>query len=178
MTHPDYRTVAAEFGDSAQVAPGTLIDAFARYAGRCIDNGRDLVITDALIPHIPSLLAWGHSESEIASVITELEKVSGDLTVIIIMLTSDPAVTLPRAIAREADGWADSYIQKLTAAPGTAHVVDLPTAIQHLRDEAAVSRRLISRSGWQLITVDATADPSRVAELVLERLGERSAPSA
>ncbi|HEY9290245.1 MAG TPA: hypothetical protein VIP98_03095 [Microlunatus sp.] len=171
LTRPDFSKVASEFANGAgSVAPQTLIAAFAQYVDRSLANDIDLVITDALIPFIPSLLVWGHSETQIEQVIAELEKVSATATVIVILLVGDPALTLPRAIDREGEGWFESYVHKLSRWPGASHVVDLSTAIDQLRHEADLSRRLVSRSTWELLEIDATSDPDTLIETAQRKL--------
>lgn len=170
LRRPEFSAVASEFANGAgSVDPQTLIDAFGRYVDRSINDDTDLVITDALVPFIPSLLVWGYSETEVERIIAELEKVAVNVTVIVILLAGDPALTLQRAIDREGDGWVDSYIQKLSRWPGT-QVVSLSTAIDHLRREATLSRRLLSRSTWELLELDATAQPEVLVEAVEHRL--------
>lgn len=173
LTRPEFSRVASEFADGAgSVAPETLVDAFARYVDRNISDDTDLVITDALIPYIPSLLAWGHSEIEIAETIAQLEAVSAGVTVIVVLLAGDPESTLRRAIDREDDGWVESYIEKLSHWPGTAQVVSWPTAIDQLRQDADVSRRLISHSSWELLEIDATASTEVLEGIVRLRLDD------
>jgi thymidylate kinase len=171
LSRPEFSRVAAEFGDgSGSVAPQTLIDGFTRYVDRSVADDIDLVITDALFPFIPSLLVWGHSEAEIARVVAELEEASAALTVIMVLLAADPAVTLPRAVEREGPGWIDGYIKKLSKGSGTSHVVNLSTAIDQLRREADVTRRLINQDRWTLVEVDATASAHAMTALVKRRL--------
>lgn len=171
LTRPDFSQVAAEFANGAgSAAPKTLVDAFGQYVHRRVADGTDLVITDALIPFIPSLLVWGHTEVEIEEILTELEEVSANVSVLVVLLAGDPALTLQRAIDREDDGWVDSYLEKLSRWPGTSHVISLPGAIDQLRRETDVSRRLVHQSGWELLEIDAAASTERQTEIVKRRL--------
>lgn len=49
----------------------------------------------------------------------------------------------------------DWYVRKLAASPGTRGVHDLPSAAVHLRFEAALTRRLLARTPWHVLHVDA-----------------------
>lgn len=170
LSRPAFSTVASEFADGAgTVNARTLIDAFGRYVNS-VDDQTDLVITDALIPFIPSLLASGHTEAELEQTIADLENAAADNPVIVVLMVADPALTLPRAIAREGDEWADHYVQKLSRWPGTSHVTSLASAIDQLRYEADLSRRLLTRSGWELIQIDATAPCDIQVDVVERRL--------
>jgi thymidylate kinase len=172
LRRPEFSAVAAEFADGAgAVDPQTLIDAFGQYVARCLDDGIDLMITDALIPFIPSLRAWGHSEAELERIVARLEATAG-VPVIIVMLTGDPESALRRAISRENDGWLNGYISKLSRLPGTSYVTSLSAAAGHLRQETEISRRLLTRTTWKLVEVDASDHPGQVAELVRRRLAD------
>lgn len=171
LTRPEFSEVAAQFGDgTGVVAPQTLVDGFDRYVDRSVADGIDLVITDALFPFIPSLLVWGHSESEIAQIVAQLEDVASNVTVIVVLLAGDPAVTLQRAIEREGPGWIDCYINKLARGLGTSHVVNLSTAIDQLHQEARITRRLINQDRWALLEVDALGGIEEMTEMVARRL--------
>ncbi|QGN32647.1 ATP-binding protein [Microlunatus sp. Gsoil 973] len=171
LSRADFAQVASQFaGGAGSVAPRTLVEDYRGYVSRAVTDGVDLLITDALVPFIPSLIAWGHSEAELARVIGDLEDVAAGVTVVVVMLTADPAITLQRAISREGEGWAESYIRKLSRLPGTSHVVSIPTAVDQLRRDADITRRLLARSKWRLVEVDATAEARSMADSVVRRL--------
>ncbi len=171
LTRSAFSAVADEFADgTGAVNPQTLIDAFGRYVDQGAIGGIDVLLTDALIPFIPSLLAWGHTEVQIEQILNHLEAVAAPVPVIVVLLTGDPEILLSRAIQREGTGWADWYITKLSNQPGTSGVVSLPTAVDQLRSEEAVGRRLLARSRWKLITIDALGEPEQIFELAQRRL--------
>src|SRR5215203_5941645 len=60
LTRDEFASVAAEFEGHRAVQLPTLLNAVARFVLSIQDSEDDVVITDSLIPFIPSLLAWGH----------------------------------------------------------------------------------------------------------------------
>ncbi|WP_152360880.1 hypothetical protein [Microlunatus speluncae] len=174
LTRPAFADVAAEFdGGAGSVRPETLVEATRGYLRQAERDGVDLLITDALLPFIPSLWAWGHDEDEITEIVLELARAAQPTEVIIIVLIDDPLTTLLRAAERESPEWLAWYIGKLHAAPGTTHVVDLETAAEHLRQEVELTRRVLRRSGWPVIELDAAdRSPADLASIAHARLAE------
>lgn len=121
-------------------------------------------MTDALLPFIPSLVAWGHSEDALVEVMDELARaVEPAVQVTVVYVHDDPGTALRRAVEREGDAWGDWYVAKLAGSPGTRAVHDLESAADHLRREEDLTRRLLARSPWRLLTVDAGALGAREA---------------
>ena len=174
LTRPAFACVAEEFADGAgAVRPDTLVAATRDLCATARAEGVELSITDALIPFIPSLQAWGHSEEEISEIVGDLEQAVGPTEVIIVHLVDDPIATLRRAVEREAPGWLDWYVGKLNAAPGTRHVVDLESAGEHLRREADFTRRVLERSGWTVIEIQVDRPRThRVGRVGAQPLGD------
>ncbi len=57
LTRPEIAAVAEEFGATGAVGLGTLVAATARFVGSVVAHGDDVVIADALVPFVPTLLA-------------------------------------------------------------------------------------------------------------------------
>ncbi|OON78064.1 hypothetical protein B1H18_17775 [Streptomyces tsukubensis] len=167
LTRPAFRDVAAEFGDgSGVVRPETLLAAARAYVSAARAEGVDVMLTDALLPFIPSLVAWGHDEATIAGVLGALEDAVAPVRVTVVFLRDDPATALRRAVEREGRQWADWYVGKLNSSPGTRGVHDLRTAAEHLAHETELTLRLLSTSRWDLVVVDVTG--RRAAEVAEE----------
>src|SRR5437667_349801 len=61
LTRPAFRPVAEEFaGGAGTVRPASLVECTRAYVTESLAAGRDYLVTDALLPFIPSLVAWGH----------------------------------------------------------------------------------------------------------------------
>jgi len=94
--------VAEEFADGAgSVRPRTLVAALRRYVEHARRDGVDVLVTDAMIPFIPSLVAWGHDEAAIAAVIEDVAE----------------AIALRRAIDHEGPEWATGTSRSLERHP-------------------------------------------------------------
>ncbi|GHJ37852.1 hypothetical protein [Streptomyces sp. TS71-3] len=150
-----FRPVAEEFADgTGSVRPATLVECTRAYVAESLAEGRDYLLTDALLPFIPSLVAWGHPEETVRHVLAELARAVKPAEVILVYVHDDPERALRRAVDREGGGWEDWYVSKLAASPGTRAVRDLASAAAHLRSEAELTRRLLGRTPWHVLTVD------------------------
>ncbi|BDH16174.1 hypothetical protein [Streptomyces hygroscopicus] len=172
LTRPAFRPVAEEFADgNNSVRPETLIESTRAYLTESRAAGIDVLVTDALLPFIPSLVAWGHDEPAITQVLRELTTAVEPTQVTVVYLHDDPSTALARAVVREGPAWESWYIAKLAASPGTRSVHDLPSAATHLRHEAALTLRLLAATPWNVITVDiADLDAPHTAAQVRHQL--------
>ncbi|MBE1606536.1 hypothetical protein [Actinopolymorpha pittospori] len=174
LTRAQFRDVAEEFAGDGVVHPRTLVAATRSYVEHARGSGVDVLVTDALIPFVPSLVAWGQDEPAIAEIIRDLERAVEPTRVTLVYLRDDPGVALQRAVDREGPAWAEWYVGKLGAAPGTRSVVDLASAAEHLRREADLTLRLLAASRWDVVIADAgVADAGQIARYVRERLRGR-----
>ncbi|MFD5870515.1 hypothetical protein [Streptomyces sp. NPDC060322] len=157
LTRPAFRPVADEFADGAgAVRPETLVACTRSYVAESLRAGHDHLVTDTLLPFIPSLVAWGHSEDAIAHVVEELARAVDPFQVTVVYVRDAPETALRRAIEREGDAWGDWYVRKLADSPGTRDVHDLASAADHLRRESDLTCRLLAQSPWRLLTVDVS----------------------
>ncbi|MFD5896230.1 ATP-binding protein [Streptomyces sp. NPDC060366] len=155
LSRPSFRPVAEEFaGGSGSVRPGTLVESTRDYVAKARAEGVDVLVTDALLPFIPSLVAWGHDETTIAAVLADLARAVRPTRVTVVYLRDDPDTALRRAVEREGPDWLDWYVGKLGAAPGTRSVKDLPSAAEHLRREEELTARLLAGTHWRVLRVD------------------------
>lgn len=77
----------------------------------------------------------------------------------------------------------DWYVRKLAGSPGTRGVRDLASAADHLRHEAELTHRLLARSPWRVLAVDAdtpgaTGAADRARRLLANILGLPAATGA
>ncbi|MCK1795727.1 hypothetical protein MTQ01_06825 [Streptomyces sp. XM4193] len=172
LTRPAFAPVVAEFGDGdGAVRPATLVAATREYVRQSREAGVEWLVTDALVPFLPSLVAWGHDERALEGVLEELVAALEPLEVVLVWVRDDPAVALRRAVAREGAAWERWYVDKLAAAPGTSHVHDLASAADQLRAETELTGRLLARTPWQIVPVDvATLDAEAACSYVRRQL--------
>ncbi|MFC9424430.1 hypothetical protein [Streptomyces sp. NPDC056987] len=155
LTRSAFRPVAEEFaGGAAGVRPETLVESTRAYVAESLAAGRDYLVTDALLPFIPSLVAWGHGESTLVHVLGEQVRAVEPAQVIVVYVHDDPETALRRAVDREGEAWEDWYVRKLANSPGTRAVHDLASAAVHLRFEADLTCRLLAHTPWRVLTVD------------------------
>ncbi|MFB6952321.1 hypothetical protein ACFCXP_22060 [Streptomyces niveus] len=175
LTRPSFRPVADEFADGAgSVRPATLVESTRDYVARSRADGVDVLVTDALLPFIPSLVAWGHDETAIAAVLADLAEAVRPTRVTVVYLRDDPDTALRRAVEREGPQWTDWYVTKLGASPGTRSVKDLASAAEHLRREEELTLTLLTaRTDWHVLRVDVgQRDAARTEQYVRENLPE------
>ncbi|MEW2398932.1 hypothetical protein [Streptomyces sp. NPDC046862] len=172
LTRPAFRAVADEFaGGHGSVRPRTLVDASRAYAEETRAAGVDVLVTDALIPFIPSLVAWGHDERAIAQVVAGLEAAVEPTRVTVVYLRDVPEKALGRAIEREGPQWAEWYVGKLGNSPGTRAVKDVASAADHHRAETELTLRLLATTRWNVLVADvAEQDAEETARQVIGRL--------
>lgn len=164
LTRPAFRPVAEEFADgNAGVQPETLVDSTGTYVAESLSAGMDYVVTDALLPFIPSLVAWGHDEGALVHVMGELTQALKPVEVTVVFVHDDPATALQRAVDREGEAWKDWYVRKLAGSPGTRSVHDLSSAAAHLRFETDLTRRLLAQTPWHVLTVNVRTLDSQEA---------------
>jgi hypothetical protein len=172
LRRPEFADVAAAFRTTGSVPPETLVAATVDYVEGAAQRGIGVVVMDALLPFIPSLLAFGHAEHAIAGVLDGLAKRIAYADTLVVFLDGDPDRALDRAAAREDEGWIGWYATKLVryglvaADPGRA---ELRAYLTYERD---VTRRLLDRSPWDVLVLPDALDrsPDLMADIVVARL--------
>ncbi len=165
LDRPAFAAVATEFANTGRVSPTVLVDATARYLADTAAAGIAVVVMDSLIPFVPSLLAFGHTEHDIASIVDDLATRIAAIPTVTIFLDGDAATALPRAAAREGNDWLAWYTDKLArygllADPGP----DLTAVCQYLSHERATTLQILRRQPWHLVVIDHadTSPPDQV----------------
>jgi thymidylate kinase len=180
LSQPEFADVAREFAADGRVAPGTLLEASARYA-RTVEHlggGRGIAVADALMPYVPTLLAMGLGDAEIDAFMDALGPSLASLTPVLVYLDGDPRVALGRAVEREDAGWLEAYVAKLARYRVEPAVTDVASAVAYLERERAVTMRALRRLGWPTAGTGRAVYHSAdwVLEAVLERLDPYLAP--
>jgi thymidylate kinase len=154
MTRPQYAEVASHFMATGEVERDALLSANARFADSVLAAGTDVVVADALMPYVPSLLAMGHSDQAIDSFVADLADILAPLRPVVIFLDGDAAAALSRASAREEPGWLEWYIDKLARYQVQPEVHDSASAAEYLRRERAITLGVVSRQKWGLVLIE------------------------
>jgi hypothetical protein len=84
-----------------------LVEATVRYLNQAASAGIEIVVMDSGIPYVPSLLAFGYREQEIARIVDQLRAGIGAVWVLVVFLDGDAAVgCVARALGKGRNGWA------------------------------------------------------------------------
>lgn len=161
LTRPQFAAVAAEFETTGRVRLGTLISAAASFVDAVVASGDDVVIADALMPFVPTLLAMGHDAETIDAFMTDLTEALAPLQPVMVFLDGNPEFALPRAATREGGQWLDWYLGKLAHYEVTPPVTDVASAVTYLRHERAVTLDAVRRRGWGLVVVERADERPR-----------------
>jgi thymidylate kinase len=158
LTRPQYAEVASHFVATGEVERDALLSATARFADSVLAAGTDVVIADALMPYVPSLLAMGHSEQAITGFMADLADVLASLRPVMIFLDGDASAALSRAAAREKPGWLEWYIGKLARYRVQPEVHDRASAAEYLRREREITLSVVRRQSWGLVLIAHAAE--------------------
>ncbi|MER6287209.1 hypothetical protein [Streptomyces sviceus] len=160
LTRPQFAAVAQEFKATGSVEPGTLIAATARFVDAVVANGDDVVIADALMPFVPTLLAMGHGEETIDAFMTDLTEVLARVRPVMVFLDGDAESALSRAATREGEQWLEWYVGKLADYEVRPPVTDVASAVTYLLRERAVTLGAVRRKGWRLVVIERADERS------------------
>ncbi|MER7179609.1 hypothetical protein ABT404_09005 [Streptomyces hyaluromycini] len=154
LTRPQFAAVAEEFKATGAVGPATLIAATANFVDAAVASGDDVVIADALMPFVPTLLAMGHGGEAIDAFMADLTEVLAPVRPVMVFLDGSAGSALSRAAAREGEQWLDRYIGKLAGYGVTPAVADLASAVKYLLRERAVTLGAVRRKDWGLVVIE------------------------
>lgn len=165
LTRPQFGAVAEEFTATGTVELTTLVAASARFVESVLASGDDVVVADALVPFVPTLLAMGHDERTIDAFLADLTRVLAPVRPVMVFLDGNAGTALSRAASREGPQWLDWYVAKLARYGVSPPVTDVASAVAYLRRERAVTLGTVSRHRWDLVVVDQ-ADELPAAEVL------------
>ena len=163
---------ADAFEAAGAVGLDTLLAASADFVDSMLESGDDVVVTDALMPFVPSLLALGHGDEALEEFMTELDDVLAPVEPVLVYLDGDVDAALARVVEREGPEWMDSYVDKLARYGVTPKVTDAGSAVEYLRRERAVTLGVARRPGWRLVRVERAGErsPAQVLRAVTDEL--------
>jgi thymidylate kinase len=171
VTRSQFAEVARHFKATGAVEPGTLLAASSRFARSVVGDDIDVVVADALVPFVPTLLAARCSEEKVCQLVAEITVALAPVEPVLLFLEGDPAAALARAAAREDPGWLAWYTSKLARYGLTPEPGDLGSAVTYLERERTVTLAAARRAGWSVIGIaGATELP---ADEVLQRARHR-----
>jgi thymidylate kinase len=154
LTRPEFAEVAELFLATGTVQAAMLRTATQRLVASSLAEAYDVVIADALMPYVPSLLAMGDDDDAIDAFVADLTPVLAPLGPVMVFLDGDPGTALRRAADREDPGWLDDYLDKLAYYRVTPPVTDVASAVDYLRREREVTLSAVRRSGWAVEVIE------------------------
>jgi hypothetical protein len=177
FARPEFTDVARLFRATGEVEPEMLLVAASRFGRAVLASDVDVVVADAFVPFVPSLLAIGCSDHQVRRFVAELTTALAPLDLALAFLEGDPAAALARAAAREDPGWLQWYTGKLARYGLAPHPGDLTSALTYLARERAVTLDAVRQAGWRVVTIERATELSAAEILQSARglLGEGTA---
>lgn len=154
LTRPQFAAVAADFKATGGAALRTLIEATAQFVDSVLTSGEDVVVADALVPFMPTLLAMGHGEKAIDAFMTDLTRVLAPVCPVMVFLDGNAEAALSRAERREGAQWLDWYIGKLAEYEVLPPVADVASAVKYLVREREMTLGMVERKPWGLVVIE------------------------
>jgi hypothetical protein len=171
LVRPEFEALVGEWRSTDRVSFATLIASTNAYLDSCRRRAAGACVLDSLLPFLPSLLAWGCSDSEIDAFFRQLDLDLDGFEVLHIQLEGDVKRALQRATEREDDEWLKRFVTKVGGYEeqrGSAH--DFESVVAYLTTATKRSNELLSRAPWRVWFVDADPEKSVVFDEVAMRL--------
>lgn len=166
LTRPACAVLADEFRSTGRVVPETMLEATRRYVASLDDA--DVAVVDALLPFIPSLMAWGHDAGAIDEFVGRLTGVLEGTRVLLVYLDGDPVEALRRAADREADeGWLTWLAAQIEREP------EYEAMATYFDERRELTMRVLGKHGWDVTIVDAMKPDKAIDELLGREAPER-----
>jgi hypothetical protein len=174
LSRPQFAQVAAEFTGTGVVESASFVDATVRYLADVAAAGTDVAVTDALVPWVPSLLAFGHSEQSVNRVLDEFAGRIASTPTVVVYLDGDADAALSRAVEREGPGWLDWFGAKLARYGRVTPDHTRADICDYLAQQRATELRVLKRQPWDLLIVENADElsPDAVLRTVRDRLAE------
>lgn len=182
-SHPAFSGVMREFDGAGEVRPGTLVAAAADYVTAARDARAEVFVLDALFPYLPSLLAWGYGDDEIAAFFARLAAVLDGFAVLEVHLVADARTALARAGQREGGDWLENHVGKVSRYRTARQVATLDDVVAYYAAAARRSQALLARAPWPVACICAgggeAATLAKAQAVIARALPRRSsAPAA
>lgn len=171
LTCDEFQDVIAAFRSTGSASREQLLDATRRYLDRCLRQRSRYVVQDMLLPYLPSLLAWGHSDQDIGAFFEDLARLASEVELLELHIEGDPHAAVLRASRREGMGWIEASIAKFGRYENAEPVSDLASLVRYMTHAQERSRRLLRGAPWTVITFDAASGADTVLTEALSAIG-------
>ena len=173
LTDPSFDTVMAEFRRTGEASIDALISGASRFSQSVRTRRPVVVVLDSLLPYLPSLFAWGLTDTEIADFFATLASALEPTRLIQLHLAGDVREGLQRASRREGGDWLERQIVKTNSYRGSGQVSSAQDLVGYLEAGAQRARVLLRNAPWPVEEIDAfdgLTDPLPSALSALDRL--------
>lgn len=164
LSRAAFAEVARQFRDTGQVDPAALLAATTRYVESLDAQGVQVAVLDALLPFIPSLLAWGYDDAAGGEFVADLSERLRDRPLVLLYVDGAPERAIARAVRRENPAWLTWLIDRYQGVRGDQPVRDEPSLCRHLHRRRRLTLELLAEYGWDIVTLDS--DTSSAEELL------------
>ncbi len=158
FTRPEFADVAAYFLATRRVDPRMLLAAGSRFATSVLAANVDVVVADAQVPFVPSLLAVGCSDQQVRQFVADLTAELAPVEPVLLFLDGDAATALARAEAREGPGWLKWYTSKLASYGLMPEPAGLSSAVAYLERERALTLSSARQAGWSVMVIEGATE--------------------
>jgi len=159
-SHPAFSLVMSEFDAAGEVRLETLIASAADYLRSARERRTDVFVLDALFPYLPSLLAWGYADDEIADFFTRLAALFDGFVVVELHVVADARNALTRATEREGGDWLKNHTSKVSRFRTAGQVLSSDDVVAYYGDATARSQAVLTRAPWPVERICADDGPA------------------
>ena len=168
LTSAAFREIIVSFRNEGRVAAEVLLRGAVNYAEAVNGRQGQIFVQDMLFPYLPSLLAWGYSDEEIAVFLSELGYALRCADVVEVHLEGDVPQAIWRACRREEEGWLDMLVAKVNRYADSGRVADTTSLAEYFDSAQARTHRLLARAPWPVLTLCADEGAGEVSHVALD----------
>lgn len=152
----EFAEVMSSFRATGSATRAALLAATRRFADSYRAGPPAVVIQDMLLPYLPSLLAWGFSDTEIVELFGDVAAACSGIELIQVHLDGSPKLSLQRAVDREDSSWLSWMIAKVSRyADAPTPLTDLPSLVDYFEGARQRTHRLLAEAPWPVVVIDA-----------------------
>jgi hypothetical protein len=150
----DFSAVMNELQSTGEVQLDTLLAAADAFLTSARAGSSDVLVHDALFPYLPSLLAWGYADDDIAAFFVRLATLFDGFDVIELHLVGDVRKGLAGAAEREGGDWLDRHLAKVAQYRPRQQITTNEDVAVYYDAGAARSRTLLAAAPWRTVFID------------------------
>lgn len=171
----EFAAVIEEWRSTNRAASGTLLAGTSKYLEWSRRRSAKVDVFDSLLPFLPSLLAWGRSDAQIAEFFRQLARLMHGFDVHHVQLEGNARRSLNRAREREGGAWLEQLVTKVrNYGDEGSNASDLESLIKYFESATTRSHELLATAPWSVCFVDADQDRALVERRVVQHVGAQT----